>query len=151
MHRRPDVSMAAKVGEPTLVDPKQSSAPDVVREVTDALVKARGEAPASNRVTVETVGTGTPPPSQPVPRSEAPAAPPSGIPELKPLPSAQESPQAPLPPPQQINQAQEEAGQPSPTASQARQSKPGDKKEDDENVSSSRKKKKKGLRKLIPF
>ena len=30
-HRGPDVSDATKVGEPTLVDPKQASAPDMVR------------------------------------------------------------------------------------------------------------------------
>ena len=30
-HRGPDVSEATKLGEPTLVDPKQASAPDMVR------------------------------------------------------------------------------------------------------------------------
>ncbi len=43
-HKGPDVSEAAKVGEPTLVDPKQASAPDMVRSANASvtgILKAR--------------------------------------------------------------------------------------------------------------
>ena len=36
----PDVSEAAKVGEPTLVDPKQASAPEIVRSATASVMSA---------------------------------------------------------------------------------------------------------------
>jgi len=70
-HRGPDVSEATKVGEPTLVDPKQSSAPDIVR-AANAMLTA-GPAAGGNSVTVEKVGdgTGAPPENAPVPRSDA--------------------------------------------------------------------------------
>ena len=73
-HRGPDVSEAARIGEPTLVDPKQSSAPDMVRA---AAASVSASLPGGgNSVTVEKVGDGTTPPENaPVPRSDAtPAA-----------------------------------------------------------------------------
>jgi outer membrane protein assembly factor BamD len=69
-HKGPDVSEAAKVGEPTLVDPKQASAPDMVRSATD-IAKSALEG-GGNRITVERVnGNAAPPPNAPVPRSDA--------------------------------------------------------------------------------
>jgi outer membrane protein assembly factor BamD len=65
----PDVSEATKVGEPTLVDPKQSSAPEMVRQA-NALVTGTGEAGGGNSVTVERVDNGAPPANSAVPRSE---------------------------------------------------------------------------------
>jgi outer membrane protein assembly factor BamD len=69
-HRGPDVSEAAKVGEPTLVDPKQASAPDMVRQANAAAISAmKGE---TSTLTVEKVSEGaTPPPNAPVPHSDA--------------------------------------------------------------------------------
>jgi len=51
----PDVSQAATVGEPTLVDPKQASAPELVRSATESVVQALQAA------TAPAVGTGTVP------------------------------------------------------------------------------------------
>jgi outer membrane protein assembly factor BamD len=44
----PDVSQAATVGEPTLVDPKQSSAPDIVRSATASMLQALNAATNAN-------------------------------------------------------------------------------------------------------
>src|SRR5271165_2788044 len=69
----PDVSEAATVGEPTLVDPKQTSAPEIVRAATASVVSALS---AATNATA-TPGTGTAPPAEnaPVPRSDAPSTP----------------------------------------------------------------------------
>src|SRR5690348_7792198 len=74
MHRRPDTSMASGIGEPTLQDPKQTSAPQVVKDTNDALLKAAAasQGGGNQQVSVEQVGTGAPPPSQPTPRSDNP-------------------------------------------------------------------------------
>ena len=69
-HSRPDVTEATKVGEPTLVDPKQSSAPEMVR-AANALVTGTGDTGGGNRVSVERVDDGAAAPANaPVPRSE---------------------------------------------------------------------------------
>jgi outer membrane protein assembly factor BamD len=68
----PDVSEADKVGEPTLVDPKQASAPDMVRAAEASIKATMASAGGNNRVSVERVEDGTaPPPNAPVPRSDA--------------------------------------------------------------------------------
>ncbi len=69
----PDVSEAAKVGEPTLVDPKQTGAPEIVRSATASVLSALTAATTGTAK----AGTGTAPPPEnaPVPRSDAPAAP----------------------------------------------------------------------------
>jgi outer membrane protein assembly factor BamD len=46
MHRRPDTSLAVKTGEPTLIDPKQTSAPEVVR--SNAAIFETGALAAAN-------------------------------------------------------------------------------------------------------
>jgi outer membrane protein assembly factor BamD len=71
--KAPDVSEAAKVGEPTLVDPKQASAPEIVRSATAQMMSALSAATTGTAK----AGTGTAPPPEnaPVPRSDAPAAP----------------------------------------------------------------------------
>ncbi len=155
LHRRPDVSMAAKSGDPSLVDPKQSSAPEVIREMNQALITAAtGGGGGSSQVTVEKVGTGAPASNQPVPRSDSDSAPSStetGIPELKPLPSATENTEPPPPPPTQINEAKPEQSHASNAQSSSQSAGKDEKKDDDKDVSSSKKKKKKGLRKIVPF
>ena len=103
MHRHPDMSVATKVGEPTLVDPKQTSATDVARQVNADLRRASGGGGGANSVAGEIVNTGAPPAAnEATPRSdsapgetpvEQPAAPAGGsaaqppentIPELVP-------------------------------------------------------------------
>ncbi len=68
----PDVSEAAKVGEPTLVDPKQSSAPEIVRSATAQMMSSLSAATGTAKA-----GTGTAPPPEngATPRSDAGGAP----------------------------------------------------------------------------
>ena len=75
-HKGPDVTEATKVGEPTLVDPKQASAPDMVRALNTSVMSSMSNLNGSNQVSVERVNPGAPPPSNAlVPRSDAaPAA-----------------------------------------------------------------------------
>lgn len=68
--KRPDVSEAAHVGEPSLVDPKPVSATEVLRQATDTLKP--GTSSGDNKVAGEVVKGGAPGPSQPTPRSDAP-------------------------------------------------------------------------------
>jgi outer membrane protein assembly factor BamD len=70
--RHPDVAQATKVGDPTLVDPKPVSATDVVQAANRALFSGSAK-PGDNKVSVETVKEGAPPPNEPAPRSDAPA------------------------------------------------------------------------------
>jgi outer membrane protein assembly factor BamD len=175
MRRGPDTSLAARVGEPTLVDPKPTNAPDIVRATTRALMEAGGNPEGAAAISVETVkGTG-PAENQPVPRSDAqtgaaPAEnpPDSGIPELRPIAppdnadpgaagsSAASSNKGPAPPTQlneaagdQGNTAKESssAAAPASDANASSSSTTGDK----DTTSTSKKKKKKGLGKLNPF
>ncbi len=69
--KRPDVSEASHVGEPSLVDPKPLSATEVLRQATNAL-RPGAAASGDNKVSGEVVKGGAPPPNQPVPRSDAP-------------------------------------------------------------------------------
>ena len=71
-HRGPDVSEAAKVGEPTLVDPQQASAPDMVRAANNSLADVLAGAGVGNHVSVERLNDAAPPAANaPVPRSDA--------------------------------------------------------------------------------
>ena len=54
--KHPDVAQAARVGEPTLVDPQVVSATSVVQEATRAMMG--GAAAGGNSVAIETVGKG---------------------------------------------------------------------------------------------
>ena len=67
----PDVSQATKVGEPTLVDPPQTSAPQLVRAATSNVMSALNAATTGTA----TPGTGTAPPAEnaAAPRSDAAA------------------------------------------------------------------------------
>ena len=69
--RHPEMAEAARVGDPTLVDPKPTSATQVAQEAVRALATSNvGQ--GSGTVSVEQVKPGaTPPPSQPIPRSDA--------------------------------------------------------------------------------
>lgn len=156
-HKAPDYSPAPKVGEPILVDPKETSAPELIKEA-NAIVTGAPKS-GDNKVTIEGAGDngGKIPESQPVPRSDSGDG------------AATDKTDAPKDAPAQVN----EAGNSSPTASDANAStndstaaqsdgtKPADTaktdttkssdKKDDQQVSSSKPKKKKGLKKIIPF
>ena len=143
----PDVSKAAHLGEPTMVDPTPVTATDVVRKVTNSL------GGGDNKISVETTG-GMPAANQEVPRSDAPvAAADSAAAELKPnvvdpnelKPNVEADPNV-LPPLQQSNQLDSSGGSSSAISSSA----PA-KTEELADISSSKKKKKKGLGKLNPF
>jgi outer membrane protein assembly factor BamD len=178
LKKGPDVAQAAKVGDPTLVDPTPLSARDVV---TTSMRQAQGPPAGEHGLSVETVKGGTPAANEPAPRSDAapangqpfargnaaadpnelkPAAPdpnelkPSGPPdpnELKPAAGSQSaaSADAPLPPPVQVNEIQQGAA-PSGSGAVASSSSTSDL-ASDKDVSSSKKKKKKGIRKIISF
>jgi outer membrane protein assembly factor BamD len=169
--KRPDVSPAAGMGEPTMVDPTPTNATDVVQAATRALTG--GAAPGDNKATVGIVNV-TPGANQEPPRSDAaPANPPD---QAAPAPSAQEQPpagadaasnsaaepkpEAPdpnelkpnvapdpnaLPPLQQNNELA--PGNTSTSASSTSSQNP----EELADISSSKKKKKKGIGRLNPF
>jgi outer membrane protein assembly factor BamD len=69
--RHPDVALATKVGDPQLADTQTVSASEVIRDETRAM--SGGAAGGDHKVAVETVNSGTPPPSEPTPRSDSPA------------------------------------------------------------------------------
>ena len=165
--KHPDVSQAAKVGEPQLVDPTPISANEVVRST---LLAGMGTPEKGGKnVGVEVVSTGAPGANDPAPRSDTPAANGSAFAqpttaadpnELKPAaggdnqlkpdpnelkPDAQG--EAPLPPPPQVNEIQPGSAEGLANASASSSSAPAT----DKDISSSRKKKKKGIKKLIPF
>jgi len=69
LSKHPDTSEAAHVGDPPLIDPKPSSATEVVQEAQNALLGKPTSVADSNKVSVETVGTGQPAANEPVPHS----------------------------------------------------------------------------------
>jgi len=160
--RRPDVSQAATVGDPSLVDAPLTSASGVVQEAAKVMA---GPPPAGNESVGVEVVSGAPPPNQAAPRSgpETPATgagttpnnPAAGnelVPnvasdanELKPEAPASGDPTLPAPP--QVNQIDSSA----PPAAGASASKTDAGSEEDTTYSSSKHKKKKGLRKVVPF
>jgi outer membrane protein assembly factor BamD len=170
--KHPDVAQAARVGEPTLVDPEVVSATTVVQEATRAMMGTA--APGDNSVAIETVGKGPLPPDQPAPRSDTPAletsvtagdnptAPATGTDELKPNVAADPNELKPnvdnsqtSQPPAQINEIEprtngQTAGADGKTADGGASATANDKDVDDA-MSSSKHKKKKGLRKVVPF
>jgi outer membrane protein assembly factor BamD len=168
--KHPDVAQAARVGEPTLVDPEVVSATSVVQEATRAMMGT--PAAGDNSVAIETLGKGAPGPDQAAPRSDTPApetaatpadnptAPAADPNELKPnvaadpnelKPNVDNTPAAA--PPTQVNEL-DKGPNPAPAtadgATASAGSETASEKEVDEAMSSS-KKKKKGLRKVVPF
>ena len=133
--KHPSVAQAAKVGDPTLVDPTPISASQVMQQASRA---AMGTGAADgNSVSVQTVGSGVPGPGQPAPRSDSPAPTADAVPadsaasaggpvppaasqpdanELKPnaapadpnelKPNVSQDAGQALPPPQQVNEIQ---------------------------------------------
>jgi len=150
-HRHPDVSHVSKVGEPTLVPPKETSATEVTLEAQRTLMGA--SAGGTSALTVQPVGAGGPSPAanQPVPHSangdsSTPTAN-SSIPELKPVgDAALPVIQVPQPAPTQVNEAGESQSSSSTSSQQGSSSSSAQGSNDAQ--SSSKKKKK---RKLWPF
>jgi outer membrane protein assembly factor BamD len=122
MHKRPDFSPATKVGEPTLVDPQQANAAQIMRQANEMVQPPKAAKQGTGAVTVDTTAKGSAAENSPTPHSEPPAK--------------AQSPDAPAPAPPQTNEVTASdpaaAGNPS------------------QNDSSS-KPKKTGLRKVIPF
>jgi outer membrane protein assembly factor BamD len=162
--KHPITSEAAKVGEPTLVDPKPISATEVVRSATAAM-----QAPASekNGVSVEIGKSGAPAPNQEAPRSDTPPAAtatdqtPAAAVETAPAPDAAAADSAPAAPdpnelkpidsapaqaPAQVNQID-----PSQPADATASAAPNPQDQEDTTYSSSKRKKKSSLRKVVPF
>ena len=67
--KHPSVADAARVGEPTLVDPTPMSASQVVQQAANATMTPTKGGADNNSVSVE-IGKGTPPADQAVPRSD---------------------------------------------------------------------------------
>jgi len=150
-HRHPDVSHVSKVGEPTLVPPKETSATEVTLEAQRTLMGA--SAGGTSALTVQPVGAGGPSPAanQPVPHSangdsSTPTAN-SSIPELRPVgDAALPVIQVPQPAPTQVNEAGESQSSSNTSSQQGASSSSAQGSNDAQ--SSSKKKKK---RKLWPF
>jgi len=70
MSKRPDLTAAVRTGTPTLVDPKETDAPNLVREI-NSVAKSELEAKSgTDKVTVQTVSvSGKVPENQPAPHS----------------------------------------------------------------------------------
>ena len=148
--KHPDYSPASKVGEPTLVDPKETNAAELVKQANDIITGANS---TENKVSAETVSPdGKILESQPTPRSKSD--------------ESTDQTEAPKQMPEQVNEAgsdnktttilttdgstaSTDKTQNSDTASSTSTSSSGDKSGTKE--SSSKEKKKKGIRKLIPF
>jgi outer membrane protein assembly factor BamD len=167
----PDVAQAARVGEPTLVDPTPIAARDVVQgearammdmgKTGNSLTIVKTDQPAPGSDTTAPPSSDSPfgatagasaPPTSPDPNELKPNTPadpnelkpnaPADSNELKPSDNAGD--QA-LPPPPQVNEIQQ--GQSSSSATASADSTPAS----DQEISSSKKKKKKGMKKIVPF
>jgi len=104
-HRHPDTSLAAKVGEPTLVAPPETNATDVNRQAIQSLTGSGSSGPST--VTLQPVTSGgAPEPNQPAPRANDTTAAGNDIPELPRVgDAAQSATQAPPAAPSQVNEA----------------------------------------------
>ena len=85
MEKRPDLSAATRTGDPSLVDPKETDAPAMVREI-NSLVKSDMDAKSgTGKVAVEAVKeSGKAPENQPAPRSAEAAVNTSDVPAQAP-------------------------------------------------------------------
>ena len=160
----PDVAKAAKVGEPTLVDPEPVAATQVVRgeafaaagvgEKSATVEVIKPNQPGAGDAAATPSGT-TPAGSSPFGRTAPNTAPAADPNELKPNAPADPNELRPtdsgsdqsLPPPAQVNEIPQ--GQSSPSTATANNA--NSELATDQDLSSSKKKKKKGLSKINPF
>ena len=177
--KHPDVAQATHVGEPPLVDPHVTSATEIVRSATNALM---GNAAGGGSISAEIKSNGAPAPNQPAPRSDTPqpdnsAAPPpdnsaqppaaavgtSDSNELKPNAPA-DSNELKVDPAAAPSSSPDANGQALPPPPQVNEVQSPDNapaangansssssQTDKQSTSSSKPKKKKGLKKIIPF
>jgi len=171
MHHHPDTSTATKVGEPTMVEPPQTSAVQLVKNANAAMAGPSEVKSGTGNLGIETTGTGAPPPNQPVPRSDngatapetaaptetgtaTPTAPStSGGTSSTTAATAPVTSEAPAPAPARVNDAAVDSSSGSTTQSttNAQASTTSSSSEAGPQDSTSKKKKKKGLGKLNPF
>jgi outer membrane protein assembly factor BamD len=170
--RHPDVAQTTRVGDPALVDPKATSATDVVQAANRALLGTGGSG-GSTGLAFEPVKAGATPPAGGIPPTSGfgtagtQATPPetSAYGELKPDAPADNTPA----PPPQVNEIQVGTSGATPDAKPAdaqgstpaakpadgqpgpAEAKTADPNQDLTGISTSRAKKKKGLKKIIPF
>ena len=150
LSQHPDVSHAAKVGEPQMEEEKETSATELAREARNVMTSKPGAKPgATTELGLEagTAGTGAAPASEAPPTSEPNAE--DATPQA---PKASAEQPAEMPP--QTNEAAAPEGAQAQAASQATSSDKADTtsdKADKKTESTSKKKKKSGIRKLIPF
>jgi outer membrane protein assembly factor BamD len=166
LHKGPDVAQAVKIGDPTLIDPPPTSAPQLIHQANeDMLNAAAGGKSGGGKVTLEPVKAGTPPPNQPVPRSDSNETPDNNaVPELAPIPNSDSNTTpAQTTPPTQVNeinnpelqtndanaQSSSSSSSTQPAATTVSQSQ--DQNGQNTDYSSSKKKQKKGIRKIVPF
>jgi len=159
----PDVARAAKVGDPTLVDPEPVAATQVVRgeafaasgvgEKSATVEIIKPNQPGANDASTPPTGT-TPAGGSPFGRTASGTAPAADPNELKPtaadpneLKPTDSGTDQSLPPPAQVNEIQQ--GQAAPSSATANTA--NSELATDQDLSSSKKKKKKGLDKLNPF
>jgi outer membrane protein assembly factor BamD len=178
--KHPNVADAARVGEPTLVDPTPMSASEVMQQAA----RASATPPTDKHSVSVEIGKGTPPADQQVPRSDmAPATEANsgtsaaagnpattGENELKPnvgptdanelKPNIAAAGVQALPPPQQVNEIQTADQQAASTtqapgnngqSSDSAASSNSQQTADDTDMASSKRKKKKGIHKVVPF
>jgi outer membrane protein assembly factor BamD len=159
----PDMSQAATVGEPPLVDPEPMSAVEVQRNEAKAFMEpaSAGKSVGAEIINPNQPASATPPadntpnpnPFGTPPAAATPPAPANDPNELKPSQPADANELTPtstgtdnaLPPPTQVNEIQNQSS--SSSTAKADDSTPAS----DEDISSSKKKKKKGLSKINPF
>jgi outer membrane protein assembly factor BamD len=166
LHKGPDVAQAVKIGDPTLIDPPPTNAPQLIHQANeDMLNAAAGAKSGGGKVTLEPVKAGTPPPNQPVPRSDSNETPDNNaVPELAPIPNSSDSNATPAqttPPTQvnEINNPEHQTNNPNAESSSASSTQPAattvsqsqDQNGQNTDYSSSKKKQKKGIRKIVPF
>ncbi len=131
MEKRPDTTAAAKFGEPTLVDPKETDAPTLVRQINSIVTAETAAKSNTGKVSIEPVKEGEKvPENQPLPRSALAAVNPSDVPVEAP-PQLNES---------ALNSSSEADAKASSSTDPAKADPP---KDDAKNASSSKKPKKK--------
>jgi len=145
--KRPDLAQAVKIGEPSLEEPKQTSAPEVMKDLMTAATKD-----IDGKATVETVKPGTSKESDPVPHSQVATPPPNQVNEVAVEGSTPKTDSGTESSSKDQGQAQTKDKQATDNKDQAQNKDATDQDQSKDNQeSSSKQKKKKGLRKLIPF
>ncbi len=135
MGKRPDMTAAVRVGDPTLVDPKETDAPSLVKEINSAAKSEMDSKGGVGKIAVQPVNSdGKTPENQAAPRSPEAAVSPSDVPTQA---------------PSQLNESTSNTTSDTAASSSSSTSTT---KDDAKNASSSRKPKKKHRLKLpIPF